>query len=243
MSLQYREGTVCQSVDWGWNAQGPLVQAKILHLHPRLHTPFQDETAPDFKGLASGESLCPPSIGLSLFWTSHLAVIPSSGGKRENSESHTLLGRIKSHLAFSAPPPWSSLGSRSHLQEPESGGLHLKLRTSHCTHLQPPTSAPAPETLCHSLQNSGLPRLPAKVYGWRRASVFLPGKLQLCLSKKMRRQTLKEHQSHKRQTRPTPTEEEGRGALRGLGWDRLFTGSISEFCRKWGHYFSIIGKK
>lgn len=31
-SLQYREGPVCQSVDWEWNAQSPLVQAKILHL-------------------------------------------------------------------------------------------------------------------------------------------------------------------------------------------------------------------
>lgn len=135
------------------------------------------------KGLASGESLCPPSIGLSLFWTFHLSVIPSSHSL-ENSESHTLLGRIKSHLAFSAPPPWSPLGCRSHLQEPESGGLHPKLRTSHCAHLQLPTSAPAPETPCHSLQNSGLPGLPAKVHGWGRASVFLPGKLQPCLSKK-----------------------------------------------------------
>ena len=128
------------------------------------------------------------------------------------------------------------------VQEPESRSLHPKLRTSHCAHLQFPTSAPAPETPCHSLQNLGLPGLPAKVHGWGRASVFLPGKLQPCLSKKMGRQTLKKHQSHKRRMRPTPTEEEGRGALRGTGRDRLFTGSISEFCRKWAHYFSIIGQ-
>lgn len=47
--------------------------------------------------------------------------------------------------------------------------------------------------------------------------------------KKMGRQTLKEHQSHKRRTRPTPTEEEGRGALRGMGWDRLFTEASLNF--------------
>ena len=59
MALQYREGPVCQSVDLGWNAQGPLVQTKVLYLQPRLHTPSQDGTAPDFKGLASEKSLCP----------------------------------------------------------------------------------------------------------------------------------------------------------------------------------------
>lgn len=150
MSLQYREGPVCQSVDLGWKAQGPLVQAKILHLQPRLHTPSQDGTAPDFKGLALQEIPLSPSIGLNLFWAFHLAVIPSSHSL-ENSESHTLLGRIKSHLAFSAPPPSSPLGSRSHLQEPESGGLHPKLRSSHCAHLQLP---PPHSTLCSCPRDS-----------------------------------------------------------------------------------------
>lgn len=170
--------------------------------------------------MASWESLCPPSIGLSLFWPFHLAVIPSSHSL-ENSESHTLLGRVSHSPCLQLSGLCSPSGSNS----PTCRSLIPVVLISSSEPAIALIATPPSSFLRATISFSSCLRSkksPSSSLWLKKRFSFLQGMLQPCPYKRMGSQTLKKHQNHKMQTRPTSTEEEGGHVLRGTGWDRAF---------------------